>query len=91
MKGILTDNNNEIMFSGKDFLIGDIDGQTVEAIVTEHRGAFKEMPIMGFGATRVLGGNFNPNWKNEIKESLKKGLVTAKTVEFDNENISIEI
>lgn len=91
MKGILTDNNNDIMFAGKDFLIGDIAGQTAETIVTECRGAFKEVPLMGFGVTRVLGGNFNSNWKNEIKESLKKGLITAKSVEIDNGNINIEI
>ncbi len=91
MKGILTDNTNDIMFAGRDFLIGDIDVQTVETIVTEHRGIFKEIPVMGFGVTRVLGGNFNPNWKNEIKDSLKKGLIIAKSVEIDKENINIEV
>lgn len=91
MKGIMTDSSGDIMFDGQDFLIGDIDGQTAEDIVTAHAGEFKEKPVMGFGAARMLGGNMSMNWKNEMRESLRQGLISAKEITIDNEGISIEI
>jgi len=91
MKGLLLDNNNDMMFTGMDFTIGDIDGQTAEAIITAHYGEIKEIPTMGFGASRMLGGNINPVWKNEIRESLNKGLLKAKTIDMTNTEINVEI
>ena len=90
MKGILLDNNGDIAFSGLDFAIGEITDQTAETIIVSHYGEIKEKPMLGFGAARLLGGNYDPFWSNEIKESLRKGLIQVASITFTSDGINIE-
>lgn len=92
MKGILLNLDNDIMFSGHDFLIGDIVDQTVETIIVAHCGEFKEIPTLGFGASKILGGNIDPFWTGEIKQQLHMALIQTKNVTIDmKEGLKIEL
>lgn len=92
MKGILLDENNDIMFANGDFAIGDITAQTAQSILEAFPGEFKERPLLGFGLNRIASGTVSPFWRGEMRSALRLGLINVQNIEIDTENgVKIEL
>lgn len=56
-KGILLDENNDLLIIGKRMVIGDSQMQEVAVILEMNQGALKSKPILGAELIQLLKGN----------------------------------
>jgi len=77
MKGILLDENNEVIIESGTMKIGDVDSQVAEHVVTAFQGEYKEVPLLGGNAAKMLNGKPDPFWPAEMKRQLKTQHVDA--------------
>ena len=56
-KDILVDENNDLMISNGDFVIGPSDVQHVDHIIMAFPGEYKEHPEIGLGAVAYVKSN----------------------------------
>lgn len=91
MIGILIDRESgDLQIAGGGMAIGDTGEQTVEVVVMAMRGEFKEYPLLGGEAGRLLGGCVDVMWGGEVKKMLKACGVECEKVTLTPEGI-IEI
>ena len=69
---------------------GDSEAQTAAAVVTAMRGEFKEVPLLGGEAARMLGGTEDVMWAGDVKEMLQACGVEAERVELRDGTVTIE-
>jgi len=92
MKGILIDENGDIMVRNGAVVIGDCAADVAERVLCAYPGEFKEVPMIGLYATKQVNGTPDPFWRGEAKKQLKSQLVDADIDFTENENrIGIEI
>jgi len=85
MKGVLLDENGEVIIENGTMKIGDARAQVVEHVVTAFQGEFKEAPLLGGNAAKMLNGSLDPFWPAEMKRQLKTQHIKAD-ISTDNEN-----
>ncbi|MFL0134697.1 hypothetical protein, partial [Tenacibaculum maritimum] len=68
MKDFLLDEDGDLKIENGDFVIGNCDQQDVEILIVSHKGAFKEFPLVGFGAINYIKREVS---KVEFKRDLK--------------------
>jgi hypothetical protein len=71
MKGILLDNDGDLMIRNGSVVIGDVDAQITEHILQAYPGAYKEVPTIGAHLAGDLNGTFDPFLEGKIKEMLQ--------------------
>jgi len=77
MKGILIDENGEVIIEHGTMKVGDVDAQIAEHIVTAFRGEYKEVPLLGGAARNMLNGAPDPFWAGDIKRQLESQGIRA--------------
>jgi hypothetical protein len=89
MKGILLDETGDIMVSGDSVVIDDVNLQIAEHIITAFQGEYKEAPLLGGNAAKILGGTPDPFWGSEVRRQLKsQGIEVELKI---GENIELRI
>ena len=56
-KGILLDENNDLLIVGKQMVIGDSEMQEVAIILEMNQGALKSSPLLGADLVQLLKSN----------------------------------
>lgn len=91
MKGILIDRESgDLMVERGALVTGDPEAQIAEAVVLAMRGEFKEEPLLGGEAARMLGGGVDVMWAGDVKEMLRVCGVEAEHVELREGTVMIE-
>ena len=72
MKGILVDDNGNLMVSGGHLLIGDNREQVTQHLIAAFTGEYKHAPTLGGNARRMIAGTPDPFWAGNVKGQLKQ-------------------
>jgi hypothetical protein len=72
MKGILVDDNGNLMVSGGHLLIGDNREQVTQHLIGAFTGEYKHAPTLGGNARRMISGTEDPFWAGNVKSQLKQ-------------------
>jgi hypothetical protein len=91
MRGILTDDEGEIMIRNRSLVIGDIREDILERVIVARRGDLKEHPLLGGGIQDMLKGRPDPFWAGDVRAQLKACGVEVKRIEVNGEEIEVEL
>ncbi len=91
MKGILIEDTGDLMIRDESAVIGEIDSQVIERVLTAYPGEFKEVPLIGANVRAMLGGTPDPFWRNNAKDMLKTQHIQVKKIEIIDNQITVEL
>ena len=72
MKGILVNDNGDLMVSGGHVTVGDNREQCARHLITAWTGEYKHAPMLGGNVRRMIAGGHDPFWAGRMKEQLKQ-------------------
>jgi len=90
MRGILLDENGEIIIENGTMKIGNVDAQVAEHVITAFQGEFKEVPLLGGNMAKMLNGKPDPFWPAEMKRQLKTQHIDAD-ISVDEDNYFVKL
>lgn len=91
MKGILVDENGDLMVSGGRLVIGDNRAQAAQHLIGAFAGEYKNAPLLGGNARNMIAGQPDPFWAGSVKSQLKQCLVEAESVKVVEGEIEVEL
>lgn len=91
MKGILVDDDGNIMVRNASLAIGDISVQCAKLLLFSYKGELKNAPNLGGGVKDFIGGSYNPCWRTSMKRELIQNLTPVKDIKLGREEIIIDI
>ena len=91
MKGILVDDNGNLMVSGGHLLIGDNREQVTQHLIAAFTGEYKHAPTLGGNARRMIDGTEDPFWAGNVKSQLKQCHVEVERLRVVDGEIEVKI
>jgi hypothetical protein len=91
MKGILIDENGDMMVQAGSTVLGRINAQCAELIIGAYQGEFKAAPLLGGNIKRMLNGTPDPFWVGNIRSQLRSQNVKANVSADGNREVIVEI
>lgn len=91
MKGILVDDNGDLMVSGGRLVIGDNRAQVAQHLIGAFAGEYKNAPLLGGNARNMIAGQPDPFWAGSVKSQLKQCLVEAERVAVEEGEVVVEL
>lgn len=91
MKGILVDENGDLMVSGGRLVIGDNRAQVAQHLIGAFAGEYKHAPMLGGNARNMIAGKPDPFWSGSVKSQLKQCLVEADRVAVEEGEVVVEL
>lgn len=69
---ILTDifGDNDLLIQDGDFVVGESDIQHAQHIIEAEQGHYKQWPLIGVGARRMLGGTADAEMRRAVQLQL---------------------
>jgi hypothetical protein len=74
MKGIVLDENCDLLVQGGSMVIGDTRFQRANILIVSHRGEIKHAPVIGFGASNWLKRTVTPDVKQRFIQGIEAEL-----------------
>ena len=90
MKGILLDENNDLLVEGGSLTVGDNEAMVAECVLRVNRGENKEAPLLGAEVIRLQNGDVPALWCANTKKMLQAAGLSVKRVYIKDNTISIE-
>jgi len=87
MKGILVDDNGNLMISGGHLQVDDNQAQCARHLISAFTGEYKHAPILGGNARKMIAGHPDPFWIGSMKSQLKTALIKVSNLEIVDGNI----
>lgn len=87
----ILDNNNNLIISDGDWLIGNSDQQNVELIFISYPGMWKQNPLIGCGIYGDINGNWTSNIQNYIKNQLNSDGYSQVKFNFNQSTSQIDV
>ena len=91
MKGILVDDNGDLVMSGGHIAIGDNRAQCAQHLIGAFTGEYKHAPLLGGNARNMISGTPDPFWAGSVKSQLRQCLIEAERIEVTDEGIVVEL
>lgn len=91
MKGILVDDNGNLMVSGGHVAVGDNREQCARHLITAWTGEYKHAPMLGGNVRRMIAGGHDPFWAGRMKEQLKQCHIDVERLRVTDEDVEIRI
>ncbi|HPX59821.1 MAG TPA: hypothetical protein PLL02_05255 [Bacteroidales bacterium] len=91
MKGILVDDNGELIIGNGTLKIGDVQVQLATHLIVAFTGEYKHAPLIGGNAKKMIAGSVYPFWVGDVKRQLKQCLVNVESFELNNGVVEVEI
>lgn len=91
MKGILIDDDGNLVITGGHVSIGDNRAQCAQHLIGAFTGEYKHAPMLGGNIKRMIAGTPDPFWIGNMKSQLKAALIEVERLEIVNGNIELEI
>ncbi len=89
MKGILIDENGNMIIRGGTMVIGDVESQICEHLLVAFTGEYKQEPLLGGNAKNMIAGTPDPFWAGYVKQQLKTCKVDVQTIRVVNDDIEV--
>ena len=90
MRGILTDENGDMMVQGGSLVIGNNSEDCSQRILEAYKGEIKAQPLIGCNVRDMLNGAPDPFWRSDAKRQLQSQHINAD-VEFTEKGIEVRI
>ena len=91
MKGILIDDDGNLVITGGHVSIGDNRAQCAQHLIGAFTGEYKHAPTLGGNARRMISGTPDPFWAGNVKSQLRECLVEAEKIHVVDGDIEVEI
>ncbi|AOW09525.1 hypothetical protein [Flavobacterium gilvum] len=89
-KGILLDENSDLLIKEKSLVIGDVIGQNQKNLILIEKTELKFTPMRGVGARRFLEDNTPDNLAREIRREFGLDGMKVNSVIMTNEGFNID-
>ena len=90
MKGILLDDNGDLLVKKGGLTIGENSDQIIEQVLIANRGEYKEHPLLGAEIIKLQNGTTDPVWATDAKVMLKYAGVKVNKVKISGNQIIVE-
>ncbi len=91
MTGILIDvDTGDLLIQNSSVVIGDTDSQVTQCVLEAMRGEFKEYPLIGGEVRKMLSGNKDKMWINDVKKMLRDCGVEVNNISLSDNIITVE-
>ena len=91
MKGILIDDDGNLVIKGEHVTIGDNRAQCAQHLIGAFTGEYKHAPMLGGNAKRMIAGTLDPFWVGNMKSQLKAAFIEVERIEVTDDGIVLEI
>ena len=91
MKGILIDDDGNLVITGGHVTVGDNRAQCAEHLIGAFTGEYKHAPKLGGNARNMIAGTPDPFWAGSVKSQLRQCLLEAERIEVTDEGIVVEL
>ncbi|MDD4395693.1 MAG: hypothetical protein PHQ33_07395 [Bacteroidales bacterium] len=91
MRGIIVDDNGNLQVQNGTLKIGDNMAQVAQHLITAFTGEYKNAPLLGGNAKRMIAGNVDPFWTGNMKRQLKQALVNVESLRVIDNEIELTI
>jgi hypothetical protein len=91
MKGILVDDDGDLMVRDGSLVIGDCAADVAQRIIVAWTGEFKESPLLGGNAKKMIAGTPDPFWEGNVRSQLKKEKVNVSALRASKDGIELTI
>lgn len=91
MNGILTDEYGDMKLLGGTLAVGNTDAQVTERVLEAYPGEYKESPMLGAAARRMVGGRPDPYWPAFVKNMLARCGIKVKRIVLTSEGVNVEL
>ena len=91
MKGILIDDNGNLIISGGHVTVGDNRAQCAQHLIGAFTGEYKHAPMLGGNARRMIAGTPDPFWAGSVKSQLRQCLIETERLQITDGTIELEL
>ena len=91
MKGILVDDNGDLMVSNGHLSVGDNRMQCARHLTGAYTGEFKHEPTLGGNAGRMIAGTPDPFWAGEMRKQLSRCNIGVNSISIEDKTITLEL
>lgn len=91
MKGILIDDNGNLIISSGHLTVGDNRAQCAQHLIGAFTGEYKHAPMLGGNARRMIAGTPDPFWAGSVKSQLRQCLIEAERLQITDGTIVLEL
>lgn len=91
MTGILIDSNCHAVIEDGHLAIGDNTASTANLLIVSNRGDFKEYPLLGGEAQKLIGSSEAKMWAARLKKQLTQIGIDVSSLSVEDDQISIEL
>ena len=91
MKGILVDDNGNLVITGGHVTVDDNRAQVAQHLLWSFTGEYKHAPLLGGNARNMIAGTPDPFWAGSVKSQLRQCLLEAERIEVTDEGIVVEL
>lgn len=89
-KGILFDDNSDLLIVNKSMVIGEATGQNQKNLILTEKTELKFSPMRGVGAMRFLEDNTPDNLAREIRQEFAIDGMTVNSIKINNGIINVD-
>jgi hypothetical protein len=91
MKGILVEDNGDIMIRNGSMVIGECSADVAQRVIISWTGEFKHAPLLGGNAKQMIAGTVDPFWKGQLKAQLKAAKVNLTDLKITEQGVEVRI
>ena len=91
MKGILVDDNGDLMVRNSSLAIGNCAADITERMIAAWTGEFKEAPLLGGNVKRMIAGKPDPFWEGNIRAQLRAAGIPVSSLRVSGDVIELTI
>jgi hypothetical protein len=91
MKGILIDDNGDLLIRKRTLVVGDCDMDVSERLIRAWQGEFKEAPLLGGNVDKLQNGTVSPFWRGEMITQLRSQHVDVKHLDVTENGVNLEL
>lgn len=89
-RGILLDENSDLLIINKSMVIGDVVGQNQKNLILSEKTELKFTPMRGVGAKRFLEDHTPDNLAREIRQEFTIDGMTVKLIKIEKGIINVD-
>lgn len=90
MKGIVLDEDRDLLIENGEVAIGEIDSQNLEMLIIAEKGEIREAPLRGVGIRRYVDDEDPATLLQAIRNEVAEESMTLDTIEIKNGKLNID-
>jgi hypothetical protein len=91
MKGILVDDNGELIVNNGSMTIDDVVFQSSALLIAAFTGEMKHAPLLGGNIRKMIHGSVDPFWVSRMRLQLAAIGVVVENLSVNENGVNLEI